>query len=61
MRRFLVSLCFLLLALPNFGLAQASKLYVCNQGEATVSVIDMGSMAVETTVDLKERGFSENA
>jgi YVTN family beta-propeller protein len=41
--------------------AQSPKLYVCNQGEATVSVIDMESQSVETMVDLKERGFSENA
>jgi YVTN family beta-propeller protein len=36
-------------------------LYVCNQGEATVSVIDMQSQAVVETVDLKQMGFSENA
>lgn len=37
------------------------RLYVCNQGEATVSVINMDTNAVETVVDLKELGFSENA
>jgi len=42
--------------------AQSSpNLYVCNQGEATISVIDMDTMTEETTVDLKDRGFSENA
>ncbi len=64
MRRFLSVLlvgALLSVALPAWGQAPSPKLYVCNQGEATVSVIDMASMAVETTVDLKERGFSENA
>ncbi|MFB6097720.1 MAG: YncE family protein [Salinibacter sp.] len=48
-------------AVPAAGQTSSPKLYVCNQGEATVSVIDMKSKTVETTVDLKERGFSENA
>jgi YVTN family beta-propeller protein len=51
----------LLVAGPAPSQAQSPKVYVCNQGEATVSVIDMASQTVETTVDLKERGFSENA
>jgi YVTN family beta-propeller protein len=51
----------LLLVSPAPSLAQGPKVYVCNQGEATVSIIDMQSRALETTVDLKERGFSENA
>jgi len=51
----------LALAGPAPSPAQSPKLYVCNQGEATVSIIDMESQAVETTVDLKERGFTENA
>jgi len=46
---------------PALGQAPSPKLYVCNQGEATVSIIDMESETIETTVDLKERGFSENA
>jgi len=36
-------------------------LYVCNQAGATVSVIDPDSNAVVRTVDLTEKGFSENA
>jgi len=43
------------------GEAPAPELYVCNQGEATISVVDMESQSVEATIDLKERGFSENA
>jgi YVTN family beta-propeller protein len=58
---FLVAVALLGLALPAQGQSSGPKAYVCNQGEATVSIIDMKSMAVETTVDLKERGFSENA
>jgi len=36
-------------------------LYVCNQNDATVSVIDMGTNRVIRTVDLKKLGFSANA
>ena len=41
--------------------ASGPMLYVCNQGEATVSVVDMQTQAVTETVDLKALGFSENA
>jgi DNA-binding beta-propeller fold protein YncE len=51
----------LMLASPAPGQAQSPKLYVCNQGEATVSIIDMESQTVETAIDLKKRGFSKNA
>ncbi|HMB91556.1 MAG TPA: YncE family protein, partial [Rhodothermales bacterium] len=36
-------------------------LYVANQGEATVSVVDMSTNKVVETIDLKALGFSENA
>lgn len=58
---FLVLVAVLLAAAPAAGQSMSPKLFVCNQGEATVAIIDMESMEVETTVDLKERGFSENA
>jgi YVTN family beta-propeller protein len=64
MRRFLSLLVLpllLLLATSTESLGQSPKLYVCNQGEATVSVIDMGSQTVTAKVDLKALGFSENA
>jgi len=65
MRRLLVLLLPVLLLVlgagPLSSRAQSPTLYVCNQGEATISIIDMETRAVETTVDLKERGFSENA
>jgi len=57
----LVAIALLGLSMPALGQSPSPKLYVCNQGEATVSVIDMESMAITATVDLKERGFSENA
>ncbi len=41
--------------------AAGPMLYVCNQGEATVSVIDMASQSIVDTVDLTALGFSENA
>lgn len=64
MRRFLSLLvlsALFLLASPALGQSPSPKLYVCNQGEATVSVIDMRAKTLETTVDLKELGYSENA
>ncbi len=36
-------------------------LYVCNQGSAVLSVIDMEANVVVRTVDLRDFGFSENA
>lgn len=63
MRRLFGLLLFALLVFggPAPSQAQSPNLYVCNQGEATISVIDMETQSVEATVDLKERGFSENA
>ena len=40
---------------------EAAHLYVCNQGEATVSVIDMTTNEIVDTVDLQALGFSANA
>ena len=39
----------------------AELLYVCNQGSAVISVIDMESNLVIRTVDLRDLGFSEHA
>jgi YVTN family beta-propeller protein len=65
MRRLFVALVLpvlvLLAAVPADSRAQSPKLYVCNQGEATISVIDMASQSVVAKVNLKARGFSENA
>ena len=41
--------------------AERDLLYVCNQNDATVSVIDMSTNQVIRTVDLKALGFSANA
>lgn len=41
--------------------AGANLLYVCNQDDATVSVIDMATNEVVRTVDLQQLGFSANA
>ncbi len=38
-----------------------SFLYVCNQGNATISIIDMESHEVVETLDLKTLGFDANA
>ena len=38
-----------------------NRLYVCNQGSATISVIDMASMEIVHTVDLKTLGYDKNA
>lgn len=37
------------------------RIYVCNQGEATLSVIDVESNSTIDTIDLQELGFSKNA
>lgn len=36
-------------------------LYVCNQGDATISVVGMESRELVRTIDLREEGFSANA
>lgn len=36
-------------------------LYVCNQNDASVAVIDMATNRVVRTIDLQQLGFSENA
>lgn len=41
--------------------AGGDLLYVCNQDDATVSVIDMATNRVVRTVDLQQLGFSANA
>jgi YVTN family beta-propeller protein len=41
--------------------ASADLLYVCNQNDATVSVIDMATNRVIRTIDLQQLGFSANA
>jgi YVTN family beta-propeller protein len=64
MRRYLSLLllpALLLLASPAGAQDASPKLYVCNQGEATVSIIDMTSQSVVAKVDLQALGFSENA
>jgi DNA-binding beta-propeller fold protein YncE len=38
-----------------------AKLYVVNQGGATISVIDQRRLAVDTVLDLRTLGFSPNA
>jgi YVTN family beta-propeller protein len=40
---------------------QPARLYVANQDDATVSIIDVKSMAVVETVDLRRYGFGDNA
>lgn len=50
------------LGLLTVGPAAAQDyLYATNQGEATVSVIDIATLEVVETVDLTTLGFSENA
>ncbi|MFB6231575.1 MAG: YncE family protein [Salinibacter sp.] len=39
----------------------ANALYVCNQPDATISIINPSTRTVATTVDLTEYGFSANA
>ena len=49
-------------AAPAPAVAEAlPPLYVCNQNDATVSVLDPNTMRVVRTIDLKALGFSANA
>ena len=41
--------------------AQAQRLYVANQDDATVSIIDIGTNALIETLDLRRYGFGDNA
>lgn len=40
---------------------EGQRIYVCNQGEATLSVIDVATNSLVETIDLQELGFSKNA
>jgi YVTN family beta-propeller protein len=48
-------------AIPPGAAASPAYLYVCNQNDATVSVIDVATMKVARTVDLQKLGFGPNA
>lgn len=41
--------------------AKSPRLYVANQDDATVSIIDVNSRALAATVDLRRYGFGDNA
>lgn len=64
---FLITTFTIILSLSIAGelLAQsddpAQYIYVCNQGSASVAVIDASSHEIVDTVDLQELGFSANA
>jgi len=38
-----------------------AKLYITNQGSASITVIDQSKLAVDTVIDLTKMGFSPNA
>ncbi|WP_290967962.1 YncE family protein [Gracilimonas sp.] len=40
---------------------EGQRIYVCNQGEATLSVIDVATNSLIETIDLQKLGFSKNA
>lgn len=48
-------------ASPAATPAPAAKLYVVNQGGASIAVIDQQALAVDTVIDLTRMGFSANA
>ncbi|MBO6573101.1 beta-propeller fold lactonase family protein [bacterium] len=65
MRRFLgscLALIFLLSTSYVKGqIANPQYIYTCNQGSASISVIDNNTHEIATVVDLQELGFSANA
>jgi DNA-binding beta-propeller fold protein YncE len=61
-RRLPVGLCLLLAGAGSAAQAQgARKLFVTNQGGATITVLDERTAAVDTVLDLRHLGFSDNA
>jgi YVTN family beta-propeller protein len=48
-------------ASPSSSASAGALLYVCNQNDASVSVIDMSTNRVVRTIDLTTLGFSANA
>ena len=48
-------------ALQGAPAAPSAKLYVVNQGGASITVIDQQALAVDTVLDLKTMGFTGNA
>lgn len=40
---------------------QGQQIYVCNQGAATLSIIDVASLEIVSKIDLQDLGFSSNA
>lgn len=49
------------LALCAAGASAQDYVYVANQGDATIAVIDIATLEIVETVDLRPLGFSENA
>ena len=39
----------------------SQQIYVCNQGSASITVIDAATQSITDTIDLRELGFSSNA
>lgn len=46
---------------PRQNAPATGRVFVANQGGATISVIDAGTLEVTRTIDLREFGFSANA
>ena len=62
LRRFLrAPLAGALLLAASLPVSGQEFVYASNQGDATVAVIDVETLDVVTTVDLKPFGFDENA
>lgn len=60
--RFVLAAAFILLTGVSLTFGQQGQhIYVCNQGEATLSVIEVETNEIVDNIDLKELGFSANA
>jgi len=53
--------CLTLLLLRSAPLLAQTRIYVANQDDATVSIIDAGTHRLLETVDLRRYGFADNA
>lgn len=61
MRRTLVPAAAAIIAIAAASPVAAQKLYVTNQGGASITVVDQQKLAVDTVIDLTKLGFSANA
>ncbi len=56
-----IAVFFVLILLGSGQVASQEFVYVCNQNSASITVINVETLEIEDTIDLRELGFSSNA